>query len=150
MQSLFLKGIQLGRKHSSHFTVSCKRNAVNIRSLYQDMNYLPPLISIISHWLLCLSSRLTWRPCIAKIQLLSHRAADQMLKKLASFSAVLIFVQQPSRQVSHIKRTFELQASTLEEFLFLNQVTDPSTFPCLDQSNFFWSSRQSACPLQFI
>lgn len=148
MQCLFLKGMQLERKHSNHFTETFRRNVVSVRSLSQDMNYLFPLINILLHWLLCLGSRLTRRPCIAKIQLLSHGAADQMLKKLVSHRVVLIFVQQPGRRVSCIKRTSELQASTLEEFLFFNQVTDPSKFPCLDQGNyFFWSSRQAACPL---
>lgn len=45
VQSLFLKGIQLGRKHSSNFTATCKRNVVYARSLRQDMNYLFPLIN---------------------------------------------------------------------------------------------------------
>lgn len=134
MPSLFLKGIQSGRKHSRHFTVTCKRNVVSVRSLSQGMNYLFPLINILLHWLLCLGSRLTRRSCIAKIQLLSHGAADQMLKKLVSHRVVLIFVQQPGRRVSCIKRTLELQASTLEEFMFFNQVTDPSKFLRLDQT----------------
>lgn len=30
MQCLFLKGMQLGRKHSNHFTVTFRRNAVSV------------------------------------------------------------------------------------------------------------------------